>query len=139
MSELSCLPYGVGHAEEGVCLQVQMGPYRVMLDCGLTSLETRLPASDQLAPVDFVFCSHAHPDHGRSLLALHQRWPELPIYCSEATAELLPLNWPLETLPAGADFCQRLPWRQSVELAAGLTAQLWPAGHLPGAACIFIT
>ena len=139
MSELSCLPYGVGHAEEGVCLQVQMGPYRVMLDCGLTSLEALSSETTQLAPVDFVFCTHAHPDHGRSLLQLHQQWPDLPIYCSEATAELLPLNWPLEKLPAGADFCQRLPWRQSLELAEGLTVQLWPAGHLPGAACILLT
>ncbi|MDB9528185.1 MBL fold metallo-hydrolase [Oscillatoria sp. CS-180] len=139
MSELSCLPYGVGHSDEGICLQTQIGPYRVMLDCGLASLDTLQEENAADAPVDFVFCTHAHSDHARSLLALHQNWPDLPIYCSEATADLLPLNWPQIALPNGADFCQRLPWRHSIELAQGLTAKLWPAGHLPGAACILLT
>lgn len=139
MSELSCLPYAVGHAEEGICLRVQMGPYRVMLDCGLTSLDLLPGDSTTNAPVDFVFCTHAHPDHGRSLLALHETWPDLPIYCSTATATLLPLNWPQVSMPNGAEFCHRLPWRQSIELAQGLTAKLWPSGHLPGAACVLLT
>ncbi|MEM9118060.1 MAG: MBL fold metallo-hydrolase [Cyanobacteria bacterium P01_F01_bin.56] len=137
MSVLSCLPYGVGHADEGISLQLQIGPYRILLDCGLTTLE--FLDCQASAPVDFVFCTHAAPDHGRSLLDLHRLWPDLPIYCSEATADLLPLNWPEVSLPNGAEFCQRIPWRHSVELAPGLTAKLWPAGHLPGAACVLIT
>ena len=139
MSELSCLPYGVGYTEEGICLRVQIGPYRILLDCGLASTKALEEGDGTKAPVDAVFCTHAHPDHGRSLLGLHQNWPQLPIYCSEATADLLPLNWPQVSMPDGADFCQRLPWRQPVEVAAGLTAKLWPAGHLPGAACILLT
>ncbi|MEM6836126.1 MAG: MBL fold metallo-hydrolase [Cyanobacteria bacterium P01_C01_bin.120] len=139
MSVLSCLPYGVGHADEGICLQLQMGPYTILLDCGMTSLEALPFDSEAPIPVDFVFCTHADPEHGRSLLALHQSWPDVPIYCSEATADLLPLNWPQVSLPDGADFCQRLPWRQSIELTQNLTAQLWPAGHLPGAACLLLT
>lgn len=139
MSELSCLPYGIGYAEEGLCLRVQMGPHRILLDCGLVSLEAIGAGNEVDAPFDVVFCSHAHPDHARSLLTLHHTWPTIPIYCSEATADLLPLNWRWADLPNGADFCRRLPWRQPVEVAAGLTAKLWPAGHLPGAACILLT
>lgn len=139
MSELSCLPYGVGHANEGICLQMQIGPYRVLLDCGLASIESLQQENGGDAPVDFALCTHAHADHGRSLLALHQNWPNLPIYCSEATADLLPLNWPDVSMPNGAEFCQRLPWRHSVELGEGLSVCLWPAGHLPGAACVLLT
>lgn len=139
MSELSCLPYGVGHGEEGICLRVQIGPYRVMLDCGLFSLEPLFQDDEPGGPADLVVCSHAHADHGRSLLALHQTWPDLPIYCSEATADLLPLNWPQVPMPDGAEFCQRLPWRQAIQVAEGLTLKLWPAGHLPGAACTLLT
>lgn len=139
VNELSCFAYGVGHASEGVCLKIQMGPYSVLLDCGLMSIEPLLGEANASAPADFVFCSHAHPDHGRSLLMLHQVWPEVPIYCSEATADLLPLNWPAVAMPNGAEFCQRLPWRQPWEIAEGLTIQLWPAGHLPGAACVLLT
>ncbi|NER80142.1 MAG: MBL fold metallo-hydrolase [Leptolyngbya sp. SIO1D8] len=139
MSELSCLPYGVGNADEGICLRVQIGPYRVLLDCGLTSIKDLCEEDVTAAPADFVLCSHAHSDHGRSLLDFHQAWPHIPIYCSEATADLLPLNWPQVSMPNGADFCQRLSWRKPLELAKGLTVKLWPAGHLPGAACILLT
>ncbi len=138
MSELLCLPYGVGHVDEGICLKVRMGPYAVLLDCGLPSVAPLKPA-DATPPVDFVICTHAHADHGRSLLEFHQTWPEIPIYSSEATADLLPLNWPDVDMPDGAPFCQKLPWRKSIQLAAGLTVKLWPAGHLPGAACVFLS
>lgn len=118
---------------------MQMGPYRVMLDCGLASLAALKRDFEGAAPADFVFCTHAHSDHGRSLLQLHHHWPELPIYCSEATADLLPLNWPEVAMPNGAEFCHRLPWRHPIQLTKDLTAKLWPAGHLPGAACVLLT
>jgi len=40
-------------------------------------------------PVDLVFCSHAHSDHIRGLMALHQTYPQLPVYASEVTVQLL--------------------------------------------------
>ncbi|MBV8887072.1 MAG: hypothetical protein JO235_24180, partial [Chroococcidiopsidaceae cyanobacterium CP_BM_RX_35] len=36
--ELDCLPYGVHHEAEGLCLLVRMGPHRVLLDCGISDL-----------------------------------------------------------------------------------------------------
>lgn len=138
VSELSCLPYGVGHADEGVCLQLQMGPHRLLLDCGLLNLHLLGTDPEHQPPADWVLCSHAHPDHARALLELHTTWPDLPILSSEATAELLPLNWPDADLPNGADFCQPLPWRQAIAIADGLTVKLWPAGHLVGAACMLL-
>lgn len=108
MTELECLPYAVGHADEGVCLLVQMGPYRVLLDCGLEDISPLTVSSNQLPPADLVLCTHAHPDHARGLLALHRAFPKLPIYASEVTAQLLPLNWLGEEAPA---FCHALPWR----------------------------
>jgi hypothetical protein len=36
-------------------------------------------------------------------------------------------------------FSQALPWRRSIEFQDGLTAELFPAGHLPGAAAILLT
>lgn len=139
VSELSCLPFGVGHAEEGICLSLQMGPHRILLDCGLETLDSL--SSDRPAdpPADAVFCSHAHPDHARGLLSLHRTWPDLPIFASAATAELLPLNWPSVALSAEKPICQSLPWRQAVPIAENLTLKLWPAGHLPGAACGLLT
>ena len=96
-SELECLPYGVHHDDEGVCLLVRMGPNRILLDCGLGDIsalvrELTLTTNRGLSslPVDLVLISHAHPDHARGLLALHQAFPLLPIYASEVTSKLLP-------------------------------------------------
>ncbi|MEB3336028.1 MAG: MBL fold metallo-hydrolase [Leptolyngbyaceae bacterium] len=147
MLELECLAYGVGHAEEGVCLLVRMGPHRILLDCGLRDLSPLITGRDDetktsqepLLPADLVWCSHAHADHARGLLALHQAFPQLPIYASEVTTQLLPLNWPGVELSPHASFCQALPWQTPVEFREGLSAELWPAGHLPGAAALLLT
>jgi Cft2 family RNA processing exonuclease len=134
--QLSCYTYGVGHnSTEGLCLLIHFGTYRVMLDCGLKVIDPLL--TDKQPPADWVICSHAHSDHAEGLLALHQAYPELPIYTSEATAKLLPLNWLTDTVPS--DLCQTIPWRSPFRLNEHLTIELFPAGHLPGAACILIS
>jgi Cft2 family RNA processing exonuclease len=135
--DLVCLPYGVGHSDEGVCLLVKMGPYRVLLDCGLTDISP-LITEDCLPICDLVICSHAHADHARGLLALHRTFPKLPIYTSEVTSLLLPLNW-LDEPDGVPQLSQALPWRRSIEFADGLSAELFPAGHLPGAAAVLLT
>ena len=108
-----------------------MGPYSILLDCGLADV-----SSLRQEAADFVFCSHAHTDHCRGLLGLHRSFPHLPIFSSDVTARLLPLNWPGQE---DASFCRPLPWRSPTELAPGLCVQLWPAGHMPGAACFLLT
>ena len=135
MDQLECLPYSVGSAQEGVCLLIRMGPYRVLLDCGLSDTAW-MADRELLQSVDLVLCSHAHPDHARGLLALNRDFPQLPICASEVTAQLLPLNWLNEKAPL---FCQALPWRSPIEFRDGLTVELYPAGHLPGAAAILLT
>ncbi len=140
--ELECFPYGVHHEGEGVCLLVRMGPHRILLDCGLADispLQTGGNASSDFVPADLVLCSHAHPDHAQGLLALHQAFPLLPIYASDVTTQLLPLNWPEVNQQEIPQFCQALPWRSPVEFQDGLSAELFPSGHLPGAAAILLT
>ncbi|MEL6246882.1 MAG: MBL fold metallo-hydrolase [Cyanobacteria bacterium J06627_15] len=141
MTTLTCIPFAVGHRDEGVCLGVEIGPYRVLLDCGLRDVAPLL--IDE--PWDAVICSHAHTDHARGLGALRQHWPTVPIYSSEPTAALL--------APQAAPLAQGLPWRTPFSLTAAqdaatedsdsasgqLSVELWPAGHLPGAAATLLT
>ncbi|MDJ0508297.1 MAG: MBL fold metallo-hydrolase [Crocosphaera sp.] len=134
---LSCLPYGVGHNGDGVCFLVQLGPHRILLDCGLRDISPLINQAD--SPVDAVFCSHAHADHARGLKELHQIFPTLPIYASLVTKRLLPLNWPNTEIAKVADFCEGLAWETPFELCEGLTVQLFRAGHLPGAAVILLS
>lgn len=131
----SCLPYAIGHGDEGVCLLIHIGKYHILLDCGLEDVGALL--TDATPPVDFVFCSHAHRDHVQGLLAFHQRYPQVPIYMSDATKTLLPLNWIDQTIPRSLGTI--LPWRSPVEVLADFTVQLFPAGHLPGAAAVLMT
>jgi len=145
MVELECLPYGTGHTGEGICLLVRMGPYRILLDCGLRDISSLQRStsigvinSKDCLPADLVLCSHAHTDHAQGLLALHRTFPKLPIYASEVTTALLPLNWPELDLAESVSFCQALPWRSRVELADDLSVELLPAGHLPGAAAFLL-
>ncbi len=127
---LACLPYGTGRDQEGLCLLVRMGPYRLLLDCG------RLPPlTAEQPPADWAICSHAHADHAHGFLGLHRRYPQLPIYTSEPTGTLLTLNWPEEAVEP---FWETLAWRSPLQLAPDLQVQLFPAGHLPGAAAVLL-
>lgn len=136
--ELECLAYSVDHAEDGICLLVRMGPHRILLDCGIPDISPLSANLTQPLPADAVVCSHAHSDRAKGLLYLHRAFPELPVYASEATTKLLPLNWPELAISQVPKFCQPLPWQSRVEIAKGLTVQLFPAGHLPGAAAILL-
>ncbi|WP_341528062.1 MBL fold metallo-hydrolase [Nostoc sp. UHCC 0302] len=145
-SELECLPYSVQHHDEGVCLLVKMGPHRILLDCGLDDISLlgkglSIPPHgvNSPLPADLVLITHAHPDHSKGLLSLHQAFPVLPIYASEVTSKLLPLNWQDQDTQEISQFCQALPLRSPVEFQDGLVAELFPAGHLPGAVAILLT
>ena len=145
-NELECFPYGVHHKDEGVCLLVRMGPHRILLDCGLKDISEVVKGLKKSAhrgssplPADLVLVSHAHPDHASGLLALHEAFPLLPIYASEVTSKLLPLNWQDQDSNEIPQFCQALPLRSPVEFKDGLVAELYPAGHLPGAVAILLT
>ena len=133
---LTCTPIAAGHQAEGLCLLLELGAYRVLLDCGLADVTPLVNLKPGHPPVDAVFCSHAHPDHAQGLRSLREHFPQLPIYTSEVTAQLLATG---QHPDSSTSACQALPWRSPVEFLPGLTVELWPAGHLPGAAAILLT
>ena len=133
---LSCFPYGVGHEDEGISLLFQIGDYQILFDCGIKDLGALIDSSHP--PVDFVFCSHAHEDHCRGLFELHLAFPKIPIYTSEVTAKLLSFYWSGQKESA-TDWCEALPWRSPQKFSSNLQIELFPVGHLPGAAAILVT
>jgi Cft2 family RNA processing exonuclease len=65
-------------------------------------------------------------------MALHQTYPQLPVYASEVTVQLLPLQWPILLEEIGS-FCQGLAIGNRRSLSSMiLTVEIFPAGHLPG-------
>ena len=134
--KISCLPYGVGHDREGVCLLLALGEYQILLDCGVADL-SRLRQTK--TKIDFAICSHAHRDHCRGLPQFNQAYPQVPIYTSEVTAKLLPLYWTEEIATEIIGQIEPMSWRSPILIAENLELELFSAGHLPGAAVICLT
>ncbi|MEM8604282.1 MAG: MBL fold metallo-hydrolase [Cyanobacteria bacterium P01_H01_bin.121] len=112
-TELACWSYGLGHHGEGVCLLLKLGDRHLLLDCGLSDINSLKPTTTAGWPADWVFCSHAHADHAQGLLALQQAYPELPIYASQATTQLLHLNWSTSEIAPSAPLVPKFQARDS--------------------------
>jgi Cft2 family RNA processing exonuclease len=133
-----CLPLNVGHHDEGICLQVRLSDrlsndcfgivnnHWFLLDCSPTD-----PANLLAHPPVAAFCSHAHTSHSSGLAQLHQLFPQIPIYTSSVTAQLL--------APTYGEIFTPLPWRSPTEILPNLLLEILPAGHLPGAASIHLS
>ncbi|MGD1900878.1 MAG: MBL fold metallo-hydrolase [Geitlerinemataceae cyanobacterium] len=134
--ELECYPYASGQDDDAVCLWMRLGPYGVLLDCGLEDPHPVLVGMTEGRPLNAIVCSHARPDRARGLRSLQLALPNRPIYTSEVSAKLLPLNWPRQNrIPQ----FRALEWQMPIEIAPDLWLELIPAGHLPGAAVTQLT
>jgi len=136
--ELECYAYAVGHPQDGTCLWVKIGAYGILLDCGLDDPHPVMVGMTEGRPVNAIICSHAHREHAYGLRSLRLALPNRPIYSSQVTAKLLPLNWEEE---AATPLLQTygLNWFTPTEIAPQLWLELFPAGHLPGAAVVQLT
>jgi len=133
MSELECLPLGIGQNGEGICLDLRLGQYHFLLDCGLKDL-SQLVALAKQHTWSGLFCSHAHADHFQGIAGLQAIAPDLPIFMTEVTAHLTSLS---SGQPLSPLIC--LGWDETLEIEPNLFIKLLPAGHIPGAASIWLT
>lgn len=74
---------------------LQLGDYSILVDCGIKvgrdDLDDIAPDIDRIEHIDAVVLTHAHTDHLGWLPALVNRFPEVDIYCTPETAELVPI------------------------------------------------
>ena len=72
-----------------------LGDYSMLVDCGIKisgrDLDEIAPAIDRIERLDAVILTHAHTDHLGWLPALVHRFPDVDIYCTPETAELVPI------------------------------------------------
>ena len=115
--------------------------------------------------IDALVLTHAHNDHSGYAPVLTSRYPNMPVYCTADTAALLPTMWndavkvfertrhervaygdPAAELPytqteataAQYRICE-LAYGRVIEVTDGVSIELFPAGHILGAAGVVIT
>lgn len=164
--------HGAARTVTGSCFEVGFGRRRVLIDCGLfqgpRTLEAlnREPFGFKPKAIDAVLLTHAHLDHSGLLPRLAAEGFAGPIWCTEATGELLgemlpdaariqeqeadrrnrradradsPPTAPLYT---GDDATRVLEMIRPIELeeqfhaAPGFQARWWNAGHILGSGSI---
>lgn len=154
--------HGATHGVTGSCHQLHVSPgCSVLVDCGLfQGAESSGDGADQqhlqidfpLDRVQALLVTHCHIDHVGRIPYLLAAGFEGPIYCSEPTAELLPLvledavkigfTRDRALIDRFIDLIRRrivaVPYRQwlEVEPCDGLRVRFDPAGHILGSAYI---
>lgn len=158
--DLRVTPLGGGTRIGGSCLLVESGQTRLLIDAGLEPGDPARPprdldlAFDGQVP-DAVVITHAHTDHCGYVPALAARLPKLRVIATPESCRLMPIMWQdsvklmrahatlTQPLYDGADFDNTV--RRLEELAYGvtrtigdLTIELFPAGHVLGAAGVVV-
>ncbi|MEU7913881.1 MBL fold metallo-hydrolase [Microbispora bryophytorum] len=158
----------LGGADEigGSSVLVEAGTTRLLVDAGLRPGDPALPPRDidqaLTGPVHAVVVTHAHTDHCGYVPALVERLPNVRIMATPETTELMPRMWADSTklmsererlhrrwgadsevlyrrdaVEAAVQRCEEVPFGTVVRIG-DLTVELFPAGHILGAAGVVV-
>jgi Cft2 family RNA processing exonuclease len=161
LDRLIVTPLGAARGIGASCFRVQIGPYEIVMDAGTRPKGSDpLPAFELLERPDLMLITHAHLDHIGALPIFHRDFPDVSMISTHGTREIAHVMltdglkvqaarqrqgnedfqqlfdaedldrtlFELQTQPVGVDFSP-LP---------GLTVRFIHAGHIVGAACIYM-
>lgn len=164
--------HGAAKTVTGSCYELGIGQRRILIDCGLfqgpRTLEglNRAPFAFDPSKIDAVLLTHAHLDHSGLLPRLCAEGFRGPIWCTQATAELLEVMLPdaariheqdAERRNRRADRADERPiaplytladaeqaiaqtrpsdFDRMEQVVEGVEARFWNAGHILGSASI---
>ena len=146
---------------------IEIDEYRILVDAGIRmnheyGNDSPLPdfsAFDKVGMPHVVLLTHAHTDHtGAFLPDLHKRLPaDVKVYCTEATKAITEVllkdsikimqreeeqtgkaPHTLDDVTAVLKRMETVSWSDPVDICPGVTARWIPAGHILGAAMIYI-
>lgn len=152
----------LGGAKEvgGSAILIELNGYRLLLDCGIRQSAGKDPLPDfrkiqELGGVDAIIISHAHMDHTGTLPLISKEYPLAPVYATVMTIDLTRvllydsiklMNRKEEGIPvyAATDVealftrMHGCRFEETLEILPGIKLTMYQAGHIAGAACIFL-
>ncbi|MGB3206495.1 MAG: MBL fold metallo-hydrolase [Crinalium sp.] len=156
INRLIVTPLGAARSIGASCFRVLIGPYEIVLDAGTRPKGSNpLPAFEHLKNPNLILITHAHQDHIGALPVFHQRFPATPMICTAGTREIahVMLTDCLKVQQSNEDFeqlfdeidldqtlfqLQTQSVGQDFEPLPGLKVRFIHAGHIVGAACVYI-
>ena len=162
MMQVNIKLHFLGGAKEigGSAILIELNGYKLLLDCGMRQSAGKDPFPDfrkiqELGGVDAIIISHAHMDHTGTLPVISKEYPLTPIYATSMTIDLTRvllydsiklMNRKEEGIPAYAEAdvealftrIHGCRFEESLEILPGIKLTMYPAGHIAGAACIFL-
>lgn len=154
--------YFAGGAREvgGSCIHVRIGDVGILFDSGIRQGSGRDPLPDfrgiqEMGGVDLILVSHAHMDHTGSLPVISKAYPLAPIYMTRMSEELTRvllydslklMERREEEIPqySQADVVSMLnriipvAYQAEISIRPDIKLTMYPAGHIAGAACIYL-
>ncbi len=157
----------LGGADEvgASCTLLEIAGRRILVDCGIRMTARAGDTIPWLAPIaeggglDAIILTHAHMDHIGALPVIHQSYPHLPIYMTAASLTLgtillmdslkimqsemeregeIPL-YPLPAVEMMIGSSRPVAFGESKDILDGdVRITFYPAGHIMGAAAVFI-
>ncbi len=155
-NRLIVTPLGAARSIGASCFRVLIGPYEIVLDAGTRPKGSNpLPAFEYIKNPNLILITHAHQDHIGALPVLHKHFPATPMICTAGTREIAHVmltdclkvqqkNEDFEQLFDEIDLDQTLfqlqtqAVGQDFEPLPGLKVRFIHAGHIVGAACVYI-
>lgn len=144
----------------GSCIYLRADGKGILFDAGIRQGGSKDPIPDfrmiqQMGGVDAILVSHAHMDHTGTLPMISKAYPSAPIYMTAMTADLVRVlladslkimnrsegeipHYAQEDVTAMLNRIRPLNFRARFSLFEGMTVTLYPAGHIAGAACIYL-
>lgn len=144
----------------GSCIYVRIAGKGILMDCGIRQSGTKDPIPDfrtvqENGGVDAILISHAHMDHIGTLPIISRAYPAAHIYMTAMTADLTQvllydslkiMNSREDEIPHYSqqdvlDMLKRIRtvgYQTPCPLFEGFTLTCYPAGHIAGAACLYL-
>lgn len=144
----------------GSCIYLKIAGKGILMDCGIRQSGTRDPIPDfrtiqEQGGVDAILISHAHMDHIGTLPIISKAYPLARIYMTAMTEDLTRVllydslkimknredeipHYSEPDVRAMLDRIYPVGFQTPFPIFDGFTLTFYPAGHIAGAACIYL-